>query len=101
MAPSRIQYRERDMLEMIKTLRDSANQLRSVREKMQANARLIADGALIGKGGTEFQNAVNLTLCSSTDRLAQKLEERARYVERELEQLKRVTQADSKNQYGS
>lgn len=99
MTPTGIVYREQDMLDMIKVLRDSATQLRNIREKMQANARIIAEGALVGKGGTDLTNAVNLTLCSSLDRLAQKLEERARYVELELQQIKIVTQDRSKNQY--
>jgi len=100
MAPSRIQFREQDMLDMIKVLRDSVTQFRNVREKMRANARIIAEGALVGKSGTDLTNAVNLTLCSSLDRLAQKLEERAHYIELELEQLKGVTQSESKKQYG-
>jgi hypothetical protein len=83
----RIQFREQEMREAIATMRRSAKELRDVIRQMQGVARNIENGALLGAGGEALQTAVQSTLCGSIDRLAQKLEERARFVEVELEQL--------------
>lgn len=84
---ARIQFREEEMREAIGELRRCAREMRDSIEQMRGICRSVDDGALVGQGGTAMSGAVGRTLCTSTERLAQKMEERARFMETELEQL--------------
>lgn len=82
----RIAYHEPDIRQMIATLRRSAKELRDTQNQMRGIAKMLKDGVLLGQGGESFGNALSNTLVGSIERLAQRLEERANFVERELEQ---------------
>ncbi|MCA9885826.1 MAG: hypothetical protein KC615_01765 [Anaerolineae bacterium] len=84
--PERIVVKENELEQMIVILRRSSAQLREVQGEMHAIAQKMEGGALIGVGGTEFVNGLNNNLSNSIEALAAKLEERAAYVQRELEQ---------------
>lgn len=99
MPPQRIQYREEDMRTMIDVLRKSSGQLKEVRGQMQSVSKQISDGALLGNSGTQFSQSINSSLFNSIDRMCNKLDERANYVERELQELLNVAQQTSKRQY--
>lgn len=77
--------------EMIDLLRKSANKLRETAEAMTSIANTIDNGALEGVAGEAYSRALKNSLNGSIERLAQKLEERARYVEKERDELKRAT----------
>lgn len=96
MGKGKIQYREAEIEQMIETLRRSAKELRDSAQVMNGVARTIDQGALLGRAGEEFTQAVSSTLSSSIERLAQELDRQARYVQRELDQLKRAA-ASSKD----
>ena len=86
--------------EMIALLRKTAQLLNSdFKAGLESTAKAIDGGALIGDAGTEFSSGIRGTLNPAIDRLAQKLEERARYVENEKAQLLAAI-SDSGNQYG-
>ena len=76
--------------EMIDLLRTSANKMREVSEAMNGLASTIDNGALVGEAGDAFSRSLRSTLNQSIARLAEKLEERARYVEKERDELKRA-----------
>lgn len=84
---SRIQYNEPEIRTMIDILRQTAGQLRDLGDDMQSVARVVHDGALLGQAGEELYGAINSTLFGSINRLAERLDERANYVSRELDQL--------------
>lgn len=84
---ARIQFREEEMREAIAEFRRCSKELRDSIQQMRAISKSVDDGALVGQGGTALSGAVGRTLSASTERLAQKLEERARVMEVELEQL--------------
>lgn len=86
----RIQFREEEMREAIAEFRRCAREMRSCGEQMRGLAKALDDGALIGQGGTAMSASLNRTLCTCIERLAQKMEERARFTEVELEQLLRA-----------
>lgn len=86
----RMQMREAEVERMIQLLRRAANEFRDVGQQMQQAARAVDDGALLGQGGMMLAQALGQTLTGAIERLAQKMEERANFVEREKEQLKRA-----------
>jgi len=86
----RIQFREEEMREAIAEFRRCAREMRSCVEQIHSLARSLDEGALIGQGGTAMSEALNRNMCGSIERLAQKMEERARFTETELEQLLRA-----------
>lgn len=86
-AGSTLKYNETEIRTMIEILRQTAGQLRELGDDMQNVARFVQDGALLGQAGDELYNAINSTLFGATNRLAERLDERANYVSRELEQL--------------
>lgn len=96
MGRGRIQYRERDIEQMIDTLKRSAKELRDSAQTMNGVSQKISKGAVEGRAGDELTQAVGSTLCNSIESLAQELDRQARYVQRELDQLRRVA-ASSKD----
>lgn len=84
---SKIQFDESKMRASIANLRTSAKELRNVGQQMRGVARNIQNGGLEGDAGSALFNSVNQTLFGKCEELAQKLEERARVEEAELEQM--------------
>jgi DNA-binding FrmR family transcriptional regulator len=96
----RMQMREPEMDRMVEILIQSAAQFREVQGQMVALARMVEGGALVGQAGTALEQALGGTITASIERLATKLEERAKYVEKEKTELK-IAMAQSGSQYGS
>ncbi len=84
---SRIQFREEEMRQGIAELRKGAKIMRGTCEKSKNLAKALDDGGFQGKAGETLSAAFAKTLPASVERLAQKMEERARVMEVELEQL--------------
>jgi len=90
MATGQMKMNEAEVNQMIDMLRQSANKLRELTNTMTGIAKVIDDGALQGAAGDAFAKSINTSLNGSIERLAVKLEERARYVEKERDELKRA-----------
>ena len=60
---------------MAATFRQSAEQLQDVMQEMQNIANTLADGALLGRGGTAFVEAIRGGLCPSLAKLTEKFQE--------------------------
>lgn len=61
--------------EMIKTFHKSHEQLSQTRNEMQALAGMIENGALLGRGGDAFKDAIKSKLCKSIVNLEAKFKE--------------------------
>lgn len=83
----RIQFREEEMRQAIAEFRRCAKELRACGDQMTGIANQIQQGALIGRAGEHFQTSIQRTLNPKIEELAQKLEEKARFAEIELEQM--------------
>ncbi|MBZ0307128.1 MAG: WXG100 family type VII secretion target [Anaerolineae bacterium] len=83
----RIQFREHEMRQAIAEFRRCAKELRACGDQMNGVANQIQQGALVGRAGTHFQTSIQRTLNPKIEELAQKLEEKARFAEIELEQM--------------
>lgn len=82
-----IKFDEGKMRLAIDHMRRGAKELRTTIHATQNLAGLIEKGALVGEAGTQFQTSIKSTLNSKIEEIAQKLEEQARFMETELEQL--------------
>lgn len=70
-----------DMEEMSRTFQRGAEQLRSTMQEMQSIASVLEDGALLGRGGEAFVDAIRGRLCPAINRLADKFHELDRDVQ--------------------
>jgi hypothetical protein len=82
-----IKFDENKMRLAIDHMRRGAKELRQTIHQTQGLAGLIEKGALVGEAGTQFQTIIKSTLNSKIEEIATKLEEQARFMEIELEQL--------------
>ena len=88
-----IKYDKPKMQAIIDTLRASAKQMRDSMHQMDAlGTSLLQDEKLLGPSGEAMSKAIKGNLCRSMDRLATKLEERASFVERELQQMEAASE---------
>jgi uncharacterized protein YukE len=60
---------------MVKTFKQSAEQLKDTAQEMQKVANLMEDGGLRGRGGVSFVDAIRSRLCPSLADLISKMEE--------------------------
>jgi hypothetical protein len=84
---AKIQFREKEMRDAIAVFRRSAKDLRQTAQQINGIGNTINQGALVGVAGTALQMALTKTLNTKIEELAQKLEEKARFAEVELEQM--------------
>jgi len=82
-----IKFDEAKMRQAIDHMRRGAKELRNTATQTQNIAGLIEKGALVGDAGTQFQTSIKSTLNTKIEEIAQKMEEQARFMEVELEQL--------------
>ena len=80
---------------MIRTFEQGAEQLQDTSQEMQVIANTIESGALLGRGGQAFTEAIRDKLCPAITRLTEKYQELARDVE---EAVKLMRDADDKTQ---
>jgi WXG100 family type VII secretion target len=69
------------MDEMSKTLLQGSEHLQDVMQEMQSIANSLEDGALLGRGGVAFTEAIRDALCPAISRLIDKFNEMARDVQ--------------------
>jgi WXG100 family type VII secretion target len=60
---------------MAATFRQGTEQLQDVMQEMQNIANTLADGALLGRSGTAFVEAIRGSLCPSLAKLTEKFQE--------------------------
>ncbi|NUM45024.1 MAG: WXG100 family type VII secretion target [Anaerolineales bacterium] len=65
------------MEEMNEVFRRGAEQLETTQREVQNIAKALEDGALLGRGGEAFQDALTQKMCPSITRLKDKFEELA------------------------
>lgn len=89
----RIQFREEQMKEAINFMRQYAKELNEIKDSMiNLGGSIQGQGALIGNAGEALQTAVTRDLCGALEKLRQRFDEEAKYVETELQQLKQAAQ---------
>lgn len=84
------------MEEMAKTFQQGAEQLKQSRTEMQTLATQMNDGALLGRGGATFVDAIQGKLCPSIDRLSAKFEELQADVLQAMNEMKEADRAAGK-----
>jgi len=89
---SDIIYNEPEIRKMIALLRETAAKYKEVQGACTSLGKQVEGGALIGAAGTNLVEAINQPLNNSLNRIITKLQERANYVERELEQHLRTVE---------
>jgi len=82
-----IKFDEGKMRYAIDHMRREAKELRNTVQATQGLAGLIEKGALVGEAGVQFQTTIKSTLNPKIEEIAAKIEEQARFMEVELEQL--------------
>lgn len=75
------------MREMAQTFLQGANQLDETMSEMKSIAQTLEGGALLGRGGDAFVDAINTKLCPSITRLKDKFEELAQDVLKAMEDM--------------
>jgi WXG100 family type VII secretion target len=84
--------------EMAKTFKEGSAQLQQTMQEMQKLAQMLQEGALLGRGGTEFVSAINGNLCPSIKRMGDKFNELERDVRAAINFM-RQADAESKQQF--
>jgi WXG100 family type VII secretion target len=85
--------------EMAKTFQDGAEALQDTMQEMQNIANILADGALLGRAGATFVEAIRNKLCPSIAKLTDKFTELKGDVEKAVEDMKQADQ-ESASQFG-
>lgn len=75
------------MREMAQTFLQGANQLDETMSEMKSIAQALEGGALLGRGGDAFVDAINTKLCPGITRLKDKFEELAQDVLKAMEDM--------------
>ncbi len=75
MANDKIKLNYEQAEAMAKTFKEGAAQLQQTMQEMQKLAQMLQEGALLGRGGTEFVSAINSNLCPSVKRMGDKFTE--------------------------
>ena len=84
----KLDYRQAE--EMIQTFRKGKEQLQQTLQEMQAVANTIEGGALLGRGGDAFKDAIQGKLCKSIDALNNKFKELEGDVKKAMDIMKQV-----------
>ncbi len=84
--------------EMIRTFQQGAEQLQDTAQEMQVIANTIEGGALLGRGGEAFTEAIRGKLCPAIARLTEKYQELAQDVNDAM-QLMREADANTQKTF--
>ena len=76
------------MEEMNKTFLQGVEQLQDTMQAMQNVANEMEDGALLGRGGTAFTEAIRGKLCPAISRLTDKFQELAEDINTAMEDMR-------------
>jgi WXG100 family type VII secretion target len=61
--------------QMAKTFKEGSQQLQQTMQEMKKLAEMLQEGGLLGRGGTEFVNAIQNNLCPSITKMGNKFVE--------------------------
>ena len=76
------------MQDMNKTFLQGVEQLQDTMQAMQSVANEMEDGALLGRGGTAFTDAIRGKLCPAISRLTDKFQELAEDINTAMEDMR-------------
>jgi WXG100 family type VII secretion target len=76
------------MEEMTATFRQAGEKLEELLQDMQGVASTLEDGALVGRGGSAFTEAIRDKLCPAITRLAEKMQEMDQDVQFAMKQFR-------------
>lgn len=76
------------MEDMSKTFQQSVEQLQDTMQAMQNVANELEDGALLGRGGDAFTDAIRNKLAPAISRLTEKMQELAEDVNKAMEDMR-------------
>ncbi len=76
------------MEDMNRTFLQGVEQLQDTMQAMQNVANEMEDGALLGRGGTAFTEAIRGKLCPAISRLTDKFQELAEDIQKAMEDMK-------------
>lgn len=85
--------------DMIRTFEQAYEQLQDTMQEMQSIANTLEEGALLGRGGSAFTDAIRSNLCPSLSRFLDKLKEMAEDVQAAIEAMKEAD-ATSRGMFG-
>lgn len=93
----KLDYRQAE--EMIQTFRKGKEQLQQTLQEMQGVANTVEGGALLGRGGDAFKDAIRGKLCKSIEALHNKFGELEDDVKKAMDAMKQAD-SESKSQFG-
>ena len=76
------------MEDMNRTFLQGVEQLQDTMQAMQSVANEMEDGALLGRGGTAFTEAIRGKLCPAISRLTDKFQELAEDINKAMEDMR-------------
>lgn len=92
----KLNYEQAD--KMAKTFKQGAQQIQQTMQEMQSIAQTLEEGALLGRGGKEFAEAIKGKLCPSLKKLSAKYTELERDVHAAIKSM-READSESKQQF--
>lgn len=98
MAHDKIKLNYEQAEAMAKTFKEGAAQLQQTDSEMQKLAEMLREGALLGRGGTEFVSAITTNLCPSIKRMTAKFNELEQDVQAAINFM-RQADSESKQQF--
>jgi WXG100 family type VII secretion target len=85
--------------QMARTFQQGAEQLQHTMQEMQGIASTLEEGALLGRGGTAFVEAIRSKLCPSLGRLTDKFKELEGDVQAAVAAMRKADE-ESRKQFG-
>jgi WXG100 family type VII secretion target len=79
--------------EMIRTFEQSYEQLQDTMQEMQSIANILEEGALLGRGGMAFTDAIRSNLCPSLSQFLEKIEEMGKDVQAAIQAMQEADAA--------
>lgn len=79
--------------DMIRTFEQGYEQLQDTMQSMQSIANTLEEGALLGRGGTAFTEALRSDMCPSLGRLTDKFQELADDIRAAIEAMRQADAA--------
>jgi len=76
--------------DMIHTFQQGVEQLQNTNQQMQAVAGMLEEGALLGRGGEAFTDAIRSKLCPAIMRLDDKFKELAGDVQKAIDYMQQA-----------
>ncbi len=98
MAPTKIKLNYEQADQMAKTFKQGSQQIQQTMQEMNNIAQTLEEGALLGRGGVAFVEAIRSNLCPSLKKLSEKYTELEGDVQAAIKFM-RQADAESKKQF--